>query len=77
MARVPFIGRLFWYVTHRNFEQVISDSPVLYHRREYLALFGSFVLIFLEGFIRIITLGLRACLDMIHFFGFSVNPLLF
>ncbi|KAI9879253.1 MAG: cholesterol esterase [Pleopsidium flavum] len=38
MARVPFIGRLFW--------------------REYLALFGSFILIFLEIFIRIITLGL-------------------
>jgi hypothetical protein len=28
-------------------------------RREYLALFGSFILIFLEGVIRIITLGLR------------------
>jgi len=38
MARVPFIGRLFW--------------------REYLALFGSLVLISLEVFIRIITLGL-------------------
>ncbi|MCJ1358293.1 MAG: cholesterol esterase [Icmadophila ericetorum] len=38
MARVPFIGRLFW--------------------REYLALCGSFILIFLEGFIRVITLGL-------------------
>ncbi|MCJ1248065.1 cholesterol esterase [Trapelia coarctata] len=38
MARVPFIGRLFW--------------------REYLALFGSLILIFLEGFIRVITLGL-------------------
>ncbi|MCJ1307934.1 cholesterol esterase [Agyrium rufum] len=38
MARVPFIGRLFW--------------------REYIALFGSFVLIFLESFIRIVTLGL-------------------
>jgi lysosomal acid lipase/cholesteryl ester hydrolase len=38
MARVPFIGRLFW--------------------REYLALFGSLILISLEVFIRIITLGL-------------------
>ncbi|SLM34842.1 Partial AB-hydrolase lipase domain [Lasallia pustulata] len=38
MARVPFIGRLFW--------------------REYLALVGSFILIFLEAVIRIITLGL-------------------
>ncbi|MCJ1321116.1 cholesterol esterase [Xylographa vitiligo] len=38
MARVPFIGRLFW--------------------RQYLALIGSIVLIFLEGIIRVITLGL-------------------
>lgn len=38
MARVPFIGRLFW--------------------REYLALFGSLILISLEVFIRVITLGL-------------------
>ncbi|KAJ9254319.1 hypothetical protein DTO195F2_6684 [Paecilomyces variotii] len=35
MARVPFIGRLFW--------------------TEYIALFGSLVLIFLEGLIHIIT----------------------
>ncbi|KIV91639.1 hypothetical protein PV10_06155 [Exophiala mesophila] len=38
MARVPFIGRLFW--------------------REYIALFGSLVLVALEVFVRIITLGL-------------------
>ncbi|MCJ1277351.1 cholesterol esterase [Puttea exsequens] len=38
MARVPFIGRLFW--------------------REYIALAGSLILIFLEGLIRVITLGL-------------------
>jgi len=38
MARVPFVGRLFW--------------------REYFALFGSLILVALEGFIRIITLGL-------------------
>ena len=29
------------------------------YMREYLALFGSLILVFLEGFIRIITLGLR------------------
>jgi hypothetical protein len=29
------------------------------YRREYLALFGSLILVALEGFIRIITLGLR------------------
>ena len=28
-------------------------------RREYLALFGSLILIFLEGFIGVVTLGLR------------------
>ena len=28
-------------------------------RREYIALAGSFLLIFLEAFVRIITLGLR------------------
>ncbi|ETI23499.1 hypothetical protein G647_05301 [Cladophialophora carrionii CBS 160.54] len=38
MARVPFIGRLFW--------------------REYLALFGSLILVALEVLVRIITLGL-------------------
>lgn len=38
MARVPFLGRLFW--------------------REYLALFGSLVLVGFEIVIRIITLGL-------------------
>lgn len=38
MARVPFIGRLFW--------------------REYLALFGSLILVAFEVVIRIITLGL-------------------
>ncbi|KAJ9611535.1 cholesterol esterase [Cladophialophora chaetospira] len=38
MARVPFIGRLFW--------------------REYLALLGSLILVALEVFVRIITLGL-------------------
>ncbi|KEF60560.1 lysosomal acid lipase/cholesteryl ester hydrolase [Exophiala aquamarina CBS 119918] len=38
MARVPFIGRLFW--------------------REYLALVGSLILVALEVFVRIITLGL-------------------
>ncbi|KAL6718881.1 cholesterol esterase [Lecanora helva] len=38
MARVPFIGRLFW--------------------REYIALVASLILIFLEGLIRVITLGL-------------------
>lgn len=32
-------------------------------RREYLALFGSFILIFLEGVIRVITLGLREFLS--------------
>ncbi|EXJ79898.1 lysosomal acid lipase/cholesteryl ester hydrolase [Capronia epimyces CBS 606.96] len=38
MARVPFIGRLFW--------------------REYLALFGSLILVALEVLVRCITLGL-------------------
>lgn len=38
MARVPFLGRLFW--------------------REYLALFGSLILVAFEVVIRVITLGL-------------------
>ena len=39
MARVPFIGRLFWF--------------------EYLALFGSLILVLLEWIIHIITFCLR------------------
>lgn len=37
----------------------------MYRRREYLALFGSLVLIFLEAFVRIITLGLRMVVNPI------------
>ena len=39
----------------------LSISPVtdVSYRREYLALFGSLIFVALEGFIRIITLGLR------------------
>jgi len=40
-----------------------------YSRREYLALFGSFILIFLEVFIRIVTLGLRKTLSVYMFCG--------
>ena len=39
----------------------------MFRRREYLALFGSLVLIFLEAFVRVITLGLRMV----------VNPILY
>lgn len=67
MARVPLIGRLFWSVVPDMLAWLTCDrvSPFTVpahhlHRREYLALFGSFVLIFLEAVIRIITLGLRA-----------------
>lgn len=42
---------------HDRLLQALLTSPRF--RREYLALLGSFILIFLEGSIRIITLGLR------------------
>lgn len=32
---------------------------LIYDRREYLALFGSLILIALESIIRVVTLGLR------------------
>lgn len=62
MARVPFIGRLFWCVSYFAAQTDLRDTHGLLtvrHRREYLALFGSLILVALEGFIRIITLGLR------------------
>ena len=57
MARAPLIGRLYWYPGCRSSSRAKPvDLPL---RREYLALYASLVLVFLEGFIRIITLGLR------------------
>ena len=57
MVRIPVLGRLFWYVQHY---EILSPRPLIKPcRREYIALAGSLILIFLEGFIRIITLGLR------------------
>ena len=64
MARVPFIGRLFWYVTYAcrhcspAIRQRVSCSTDPNRRREYLAIFGSLILVLLETVIRIITLGL-------------------
>ena len=43
--------------THRVPVDTSIDEVV--YRREYIALVGSLTLIFLEGLIRIITLGLR------------------
>ena len=57
MARVPVVGRLFWLV-HKAF---LAACVAEHIRREYLALLGSLILIFLEGIIRVITLGLRKC----------------
>ena len=54
------LGRLFWFVLrccilhHQSLTQTC--------RREYIALAGSLILIFLEGLLRIITLGLRKIL---------------
>ena len=61
MARVPFIGRLFWcvYCLMRRIILIKTRLLTLPCRREYLALFGSLILVALESFIRIITLGLR------------------
>ena len=55
MVTIPVLGRLFWYVLHYSFYQPLTNVP----RREYIALAGSLILIFLEGLIRVITLGLR------------------
>ncbi len=60
MARVPFIGRLFWYVL-LGAEWVLDHPRSLLTsglRREYLALCGSLILVALEVLVRIITLGL-------------------
>ena len=65
MARVPFIGRLFWWVAPANNSAPYPEQLLTVDRREYLALFGSLILIFLEGFIRVITLGLRNFLQCI------------
>lgn len=82
MARVPFIGRLFWSVVlvPDLLASLTCDrvSPFTLpahhlHRREYLALFGSFILIFLEAIIRIITLGLRAS-SRIKLPGLKADP---
>lgn len=43
--------------------RLIADSC---GRREYIALVGSLVLIFLEGIIRVITLGLRRTFPLLH-----------
>ncbi|KAI9822177.1 MAG: cholesterol esterase [Phylliscum demangeonii] len=72
MPRVPLIGRLSVYVINLHHEQrgrrprnpaiETMGSPaadlVIWARPEYLALGGSFVLIFLEIFLRIVTLAL-------------------
>lgn len=42
-------------------------------RREYLALFGSFILIFLELFIRFATLGLRKSLSVYFVLWYNVD----
>ena len=58
MVRIPVLGRLFWSVLHHH----PPRTPATDHkscRREYIALAGSLILIFLEGWIRVITLGLR------------------
>lgn len=60
MARAPFIGRLYWYSGRPRFSSHNHRSLTLPPcRREYIALFASLIFVFLEGFIRIITLGLR------------------
>ena len=63
MVRIPVLGRLFWYVLIDN---SLPNGPLTKScRREFIALAGSLVLIFLEGLIRVITLGLRNILTHI------------
>ena len=60
MVRIPVLGRLFWYVLHYC---LLPNRPLTKpYRREYIALAASLILIFLEGLIRVITLGLRKVL---------------
>ncbi len=60
MVRIPVLGRLFWYVLPSSF----LPNWLLTHscRREFIALVASLILIFLEGLITVITLGLREAL---------------
>lgn len=42
-----------------------NTNRTMASRREYIALFGSLILIFLEAFVRVITLGLRMFLTLL------------
>ena len=64
MARLPVLGRLFWSVTHGYFPPPTNQRLTTVLRREYIALLGSLILVFLEGFISIITLALRKALTI-------------
>ena len=78
MARFPVLGRLFWYVMHGYFPPLRANQRLTkVPRREYIALLGSLILVFLEGFISIITLALRKALYgrlCLHNFLIAFSP---
>lgn len=65
MSRIPFLGRLFWWVPRQDCLVYMPALPIrivltlCVCRTEYLALFASLSLVFLEETIRIITSCLR------------------